>query len=173
MSMALSMNGASRAGARSSRAAALAGLLAIVASAVAGCGDAPVVGKQPMKRAYAVENNVDGLTVWTDTKARADVLIHIDSADDIDLFPQSRLDSIESAAKRIRRGDVNAVITISPFIERGGTFTLSTLSRLWGIWSSRCVMQFRRAVRLSSERTMCQGAYFVSVAFSMRSRARE
>ena len=79
MSMALSMNGASRAGARSSRAAALAGLLAIVASAAAGCGEAPVVGKQPMKRAYAVENNVDALRVWTDAKARAEKAISIGS----------------------------------------------------------------------------------------------
>ena len=34
-------------------------------------------------------------------------------------------------------------------------------------------MQFSRARFLSSERTMCQGACFVSVASSIRSRARE
>ncbi len=107
------------------RTAAALGVLSICTSAISGCGGgAPAAGRQPVKRVYSVENNVDALRVWTDTRARADVLVHIDAADDIGIFPQSIMDSIGNAARRIRRGDVNAVGAIAPIVERGAVATV-------------------------------------------------
>ncbi len=105
-------------------------LLAIAAAA--GCGGgAPTIGKQPVKRVYAVENNVDALRVWTDAKARADVLVHVDSGDDLGVFPQSHVDSVAAVASRLRRGDVNALGSISPMIERSAVATVGYMAGMY------------------------------------------
>ena len=49
---------------------------------------------------------------------------------------------------------------------RFGSRTFSRASFFAGMRSSTCAMQFKRALRLLSERTMCHGAKLVSVAFA-------
>src|SRR3954453_6314781 len=56
-------------------------------------------------------------------------------------------------------------------LERFGSFTLSRGVSSKGTTLSKCDMQFRRAAFLSSDRMMCQGAWDVSVASSISSRA--
>ncbi len=131
MKLSLSRNGARSGGARVVRVAAAAAVLAIGAAGLAGCGGVPTIGEKPVKNVYTVENNVDALRVWTDAKARADVLVHIDSGDDLGLIPQSYLDSVENAAKGLQRGDVNALSTISPLIERGSVATVGYIAGMY------------------------------------------
>src|SRR5262245_41200829 len=61
----------------------------------------------------------------------------------------------------------------SPLSERLGNFIFSPSTSLYGIRLSKCEIQLRRARFLSSERTMYQGASWVSVSSSIMSRARE
>ena len=61
----------------------------------------------------------------------------------------------------------------APFVERFGIFTFSLGARLYGIRLNRCEMQLRRARFLSSECTMYQGVFSLSLASSIMSRARE
>src|ERR1043166_3659659 len=61
----------------------------------------------------------------------------------------------------------------APFIERLGSLTFGLGTFLCGTTFNKCAMQLRRARFLSSERTRCHGAHFVSVALSIRSRAHE
>jgi tetratricopeptide (TPR) repeat protein len=131
MRFAIARGRARSAGKRLARTAATAGIFAIGA-AIAGCGGgAPTIGTQPVKRVYAVENNVDALRVWSDTRARADVLVHIDSADDLGVFPQSLMDSVEGVARRLQRGDVTALGTLSSVIERGSVATVGYMAGMY------------------------------------------
>ncbi len=72
-----------------------------------------------------------------------------------------------------RRRAIDALSSYAPFDERFGSFTFFSGSFLYGITDSRCAIVFRRAARLSSDRTMYHGAKRVSVFLSMASRARE
>jgi hypothetical protein len=60
-----------------------------------------------------------------------------------------------------------------PFVDRFGNLTFGRDVFLYGISSSIREMQLSRARRLSSDLTICQGAWSVSVALSIMSRARE
>lgn len=111
-------------------AAVLAALLAGAVAPGCGGGDA-VIGQKPFKRVYTVESNVDALRTWTDLKARADVLVHIDSADDIAVFPQAYQDSLAGVAKRLRAGDIQAIGALAPAFERAGVLTVGYMAGMY------------------------------------------
>lgn len=111
-------------------AAAVAALLACAAAPGCGGGDA-VLGEKPFKKVYTVEGNVDALRVWTDLRARADVLVHIDSADDIAVFPQSYQDTLAAVAKRLRAGDIQAIGALNPLFERAGVLTVGYMAGMY------------------------------------------
>ncbi|MEO0248828.1 MAG: hypothetical protein ABIN58_04665, partial [candidate division WOR-3 bacterium] len=102
-----------------------------------GCeSQSPILGKKPLKRVYLAENDADELRIWTDIRAKADVLIHIDSADDLGIFPKGIMDSIEAAAKLIHRGDLMAVGRIASFVENGSLATAGYMAGMYDrvIW---------------------------------------
>src|SRR5262245_32597650 len=65
------------------------------------------------------------------------------------------------------------LVVVLPMVRALRQLHLGSDFFLYGIDFRMCEMQFRRARRLSSERAICHGAYLLSVASSMRSRARE
>jgi tetratricopeptide (TPR) repeat protein len=100
-------------------AAALAALL------IGGCGQpAPEAFREPNRAVQPVESNVQALQAWAGSKARAVVLVHIDTIDDMAVFPQSLAESMKNAADHLARGNVAVIDRIAPLIEKGGTVNL-------------------------------------------------
>ena len=64
------------------------------------------------------------------------------------------------------------LVVVGALLDRLGSSIFSRVTFLYGM-RFRCAMQLRRARFLSSDRRMCHGACFVSVALSIMSRARE
>ncbi len=107
-------------------------LLLILVLALSGCeSSAPVLGKKPVKRVYLAENDADELRIWTDIRARANVLVHIDATDDLAIFPKSIMDSIEATAKSISKGDIMAVGRISSYVELSSLATVGYMAGMF------------------------------------------
>lgn len=100
-------------------------LMIVVLFTVAGCGgESPVAGKEPVKNVETVESNVDALRAWVLAKAEVDALVHIDIADDIQVFPSSIQESMKNAADHLERGNVEVLDKIVSYIEPRGVVNL-------------------------------------------------
>lgn len=82
------------------------------------------VGKEPIKYIAKVEGNAQTLKTWIGNGAKADVLVHIDSSDEMRIFRQSLKESIKNAADHIRSGNANVVDRLAPLIKDGGHVNL-------------------------------------------------
>jgi hypothetical protein len=82
------------------------------------------VGKEPIKYIARVEGNAQTLKAWIGNGAKADVLVHIDSSDEMRIFPQSLKESMKNAAGHIRSGNANVVDMLASFITDGGHVNL-------------------------------------------------
>ncbi len=89
---------------------------------VAGCGGgkSPIAGREPLKKVETVESNVDALRAWVLAKAEVDALVHIDIADDIQVFPASMQESMKNAGDHLRQGNVEVLDKIASYIESRG-----------------------------------------------------
>jgi hypothetical protein len=119
---------------RFARPVVLGALSALLVGALcAGCGKGggPVAGKDPVKQVIKVESNVEALNAWAASNARASVLVHIDSSDDMAVFPASRMKDMEDAAARLERRSANALEGIGPLVESGGTVSLGYMAGMY------------------------------------------
>jgi tetratricopeptide (TPR) repeat protein len=94
--------------------------------AVAGCGGkSPIAGEEPIDDVEMVEYNIDALRAWVQADAEVDALVHIDIADDIQVFPQSLKESMKNAADHLERGNVDVLDKIASYIETRGIVNLA------------------------------------------------
>ncbi|MBU8921706.1 MAG: hypothetical protein KOO63_07780 [Bacteroidales bacterium] len=92
---------------------------------LAGCsGKSPIVLNEPINKISRSETNSEVLQSWVIADSKADVLIHIDSSDDMRVFPASYRETIKNAADHLKRKNVLVVDQIASFIEKGGTINL-------------------------------------------------
>ena len=64
---------------------------------IAGCGNKPVTAlHDSIDKISKVETNTEGLRAWVENDAKADVLIHIDTSDDMRVFPASYEETIKN-----------------------------------------------------------------------------
>ena len=96
-----------------------------VALLAAGCGgDSRIAGREPMENVATVESNTDALRAWVVAKAKVDALVHIDIADDIQVFPAALQESMKNAADHLERGNVGVLDQIVSYIESRGIVNL-------------------------------------------------
>jgi hypothetical protein len=107
--------------------------LALATLCASGCGGGggAILGKEPVKKVVKVENNVDALRAWGTSGAKADVLVLIDPNDGMAAFPAGVMSDLESAARRLARGDAKPLGEIAPLIERGGTVSLGYMAGMY------------------------------------------
>jgi tetratricopeptide (TPR) repeat protein len=92
---------------------------------LAGCsGKAPIALNDTVNKVSRSETNAEVLQSWVIADSKADVLIHIDSSDDMRVFPPSYQETIKNAADHLKRKNVLVVDQIASFIEKGGTVNL-------------------------------------------------
>ncbi len=106
----------------------------VLALPLFGCGggrEAVVVGIEPIKDVAKAENNAQSLRAWVVNKARADVLVHIDTSDDMAIFRGELRESVENAADHLKRRNVDVIDRIAPFLENGGFINLGYLAGLY------------------------------------------
>jgi tetratricopeptide (TPR) repeat protein len=115
--------------------AGLAGAAAalLVAALLAGCGKGggPVAGKDPVKNVIEVESNVDALRAWSESNARASVLVHIDPSDDMAIFPAHMMKDMENIAGHLKRRNAEPLAESGALIERGGTVSLGYMAGMY------------------------------------------
>ncbi|MCK4235905.1 MAG: hypothetical protein KAX38_02220 [Candidatus Krumholzibacteria bacterium] len=106
--------------------------LAVVAC-LAGCGGRKtgIAGKDPLRTVVRAENNALTLRAWVVNGAKADVLVHIDTSEDMRVFPESHMQSIRNAAERLRGGDEDVISMLAPAIESGGVVNLGYMAGLY------------------------------------------
>ncbi len=83
-----------------------------------------MVGKDSIKYIARVEGNPQTLKTWIGNGAEADVLIHMDSSDEMKIFSRNLKESMKNAADHIRSGNANVVDRIAPLIREGGHVNL-------------------------------------------------
>lgn len=92
---------------------------------LAGCGgEAPIAGRESIETVETVDTNVDALRAWVTAEADVDMLVHIDIADDIQIFPPSMQESMKNAADHLERGNVDVLDKIAAYIESRGIVNL-------------------------------------------------
>ena len=97
-----------------------------------GCGREAVVALQdPVRKISRVETNSEALQAWVITDAKADVLIHIDTSDDMRVFSASYTETMKNAADHLKRKNILVVDQIKTVIEKGGTVNLGQRSGLY------------------------------------------
>lgn len=105
---------------------------------LAGCGGGKgsIAGKEPVKNVIKVGNNMQALGAWTERKAKASVLVHIDPADDLTVFARANAESMANAAAHLKRHNVEIINQIAPLIENGGTVNLGYMAGMYDrvIW---------------------------------------
>jgi len=87
-----------------------------------------ILGKEPVRKIFKVEDNVDALGVWAQQKVRAGVLIHVDPSDDMAIFPQSHAQSMKNAAEHLKRGNTRILNNIRPAVEKGGVVNIGAMA---------------------------------------------
>ena len=91
----------------------------------AGCGKkSPVLLQDSIDRITKSETNVEVLKSWVMTGANADVLIHIDTSDDMRVFPPSYAETMKNSADHLKRKNVAVLDQIASLVENGGTINL-------------------------------------------------
>ncbi len=99
----------------------LMAILLIALAVAAGCGQrSSVVLEKPLRNVVKTESNSLTLMAWADAGVKADVLIHIDSTDDLALFPTSLHETIENTADHLERKNSAVVNRIATIVEKGG-----------------------------------------------------
>ncbi len=100
--------------------------LAIVAIlSIPGCGQKnTMLLRDSIKSTSKAETNAEVLQSWVITDRNADVLIHIDSSDDMRVFPGSYAETMKNAADHLKRKNVLVIDQIAGVIENGGTINL-------------------------------------------------
>ncbi|MBN2185627.1 MAG: hypothetical protein JW746_09895 [Candidatus Krumholzibacteriota bacterium] len=99
---------------------------------ISGCGNKQSVAfHDPVDKVSQVETNAEVLKAWVTNDAKADVLIHIDTSDDIRVFPASFDETIKNSADHLKRKNVDVVEQIASFIEGGGTVNLGYKTGLY------------------------------------------
>lgn len=103
----------------------LMAILLIALAVAAGCGQrSSVVLEKPLRNVVKTESNSLTLMAWADAGVKADVLIHIDSTDDLALFPTSLHETIENTADHLERKNSAVVNRIATIVEKGGTVNI-------------------------------------------------
>ena len=99
---------------------------------LAGCGGkTPIAMNDPINKISRSETNAEVLQSWVIADSKADVLIHIDSSDDMRVFPENYRETIKNAADHLKRKNVLVVDQIASFIEQGGTVNLGHKAGLY------------------------------------------
>ena len=107
-------------------------MVSITIGSLSGCGGGgPVAGKDPVKNVFKVEDNIGALRAWTENKAKAAVLIHIDPADDMAVFPAALMDDMKNATVYLKRRNMTVFEKLAPLIERGGVVNLGYMSDMY------------------------------------------
>ena len=112
----------------------IAALLIALISAIGGCGggEEPVVlGAEPFDRIMKVEDELIALETWVESGQKADVLVHIDAADDIEIVPPALEESMKNAADHLRHGNTGVIYDIANFLETSGTLGLGMRAGLY------------------------------------------
>jgi tetratricopeptide (TPR) repeat protein len=99
-------------------------LTALVCSAGCGGGKAVLVGEEPLEKVEKAEDNLYALKAWVVSRAKADMLIHIDTSDDLQIFPDYHRENIKNAAAHLKRGNVDVIDQLAPLLARGGAINL-------------------------------------------------
>jgi hypothetical protein len=100
----------------------------------AGCGGGgmlAVAGSEPVKNVVEVENTRSALKAWTTARARADVLVLVDPTDEMAAFPEKIMGEVQNAAKHLKRGNVEVINVIFPWIENGGSVNLGYMAGMY------------------------------------------
>lgn len=137
---------------------AVAALASASAAFIPGCGrETAVLLSDPVEKISRSESNCEALQSMVVADEKADVLIHIDTADDIRVFPSSYRESIRNAADHLKRKNIMVVDQLASFIELGGTVNLGHKAGLYKrvIWvlpatvsvGSQHIKQFRKVMR--------------------------
>ena len=107
-------------------------VLLLAACYLSGCGrGGPIAGKEPIKNVFKVENNVGVLRAWTENKAKAAVLIHIDPADDMAIFSSMLADDMKNATVYLKRRNMSVFDKLAPLVERGGVVNLGYMAGMY------------------------------------------
>ena len=97
----------------------------VVLAVAAGCGQrSSVVLEKPLRTVVKTESNSQTLMAWADEGVRAGVLVHIDGADDLAVFPTSLHETIKNTADHLERKNSAVVNRIATIIENGGTVNI-------------------------------------------------
>jgi tetratricopeptide (TPR) repeat protein len=92
---------------------------------LAGCGgESRIAGREPLDNVARVETNVQALRAWVVNKGKSDALVHIDVADDINIFHESIRESMKNAADHLEQGNVEVLDQIASYIEGRGIVNL-------------------------------------------------
>jgi hypothetical protein len=101
------------------------GASALAAIVLGGCAQpAPEAFREPNRAVLQVETNVQALQAWAGAKARADVLVHIDTIDDMAAFSPAVSESMNRAADHLASGRVEVIDQIASQLEGGGSVNL-------------------------------------------------
>ncbi len=107
-------------------------LLAALLASASGCGSKPGVAlNDSVQKVSRVETNTEVVKAWVMNGASADVLIHIDTSDDIRVFPQSFDETLKNAANHLKRKNIQVVDQIASFIDGGGVVNLGHRTGLY------------------------------------------
>ncbi len=112
-------------------------ILLIALAIAAGCGRrSSVVLEKPLRTVVKTESNAQTPMAWADAGAKADVLVHIDGADDLALFPASLNETIENVADHLERKNFAVVNRIATIVEKGGTVNIGKKAGMYDrvIW---------------------------------------
>lgn len=101
-------------------------------SMLGGCAkDTPVALTDSVKAISRSETNAEVLKSWVIADKKADVLIHIDTSDDMKVIPESYRETMKNASDHLKRKNVLVIDQIASFIENGGTVNLGYKAGLY------------------------------------------
>ncbi len=109
-------------------------LLIPLLAGVAGCGGqepAVILGSEPFERVVKVDDDLEALETWVESKQKADLLVHIDAIDDIAVVPPMLETSMKNAADHLKHGNTNVIYDIASFLEVSGTLNLGQRAGLY------------------------------------------
>ncbi|HSG29648.1 MAG TPA: hypothetical protein VLA34_14295, partial [Candidatus Krumholzibacterium sp.] len=91
----------------------------------AGCSrETPVLLNEPVTAISKAESNTEVLRSWALAGRKADVLVHIDSSDDMRVFPASYRETMKNAGDHLRIKNVDVIDQVASLVENGGTVNL-------------------------------------------------
>ncbi len=107
-------------------------LLSAALLLASGCGrETPVALNDPVKVISKAESNTEVLRSWVLADRKADVLVHIDSSDDMRVFPVSYRETMKNAGDHLKLKNVEVIDQVGSLIENGGTVNLGYMAGLF------------------------------------------